>query len=777
MEKESKIPTEEERILRELISSLEKDNLKLKQEITKKEKVILKLEEELKSSHDVFKKFDKGKEKLDNILIKGRRSCNRQGIDYSKNLNNKTRPRQRSSQFQVCHYCSAYGHIRPLCYKLLRDWRWSGSQMLSKPPSNCVWMKKKLSLYAAHAARKSSSDGTWYFDRGCSRHMIGNAGNLTDIHREDGGQVTFGDGAKGAVIGRGRLKVDGLPKLENVLLVNGLKANLLSISQLCDQNLHVRGILKLLKYGAVRGLPAISSKTEAVCKGSMAGKQHRTPHSAVKIITAQRPLELLHIDLMGPVQTESIAGKWYVLVCVDNFSRFTWVEFIREKSDTYKVFASLCKRLMTEKNVVIGRIIRIRSDHGREFENNQFAQFCEKKGISHEFFAPKTPQQNGVAERKNKTLQEMARAMINSKNLPHKLWAEAVNTTCYISNRVHLRYLTHKTPYELWKGRKPKVHYFREFGSTCYVLRDREQLGKFDSRSIEETVNVEIADQNKNLPLLDDEESSMSRGPIEKTSTNLNAQPSEQAESHTLGEGSLVSDDEVEEIHENIAEIGPETEKAPSMRVQKNHPLDAVIGDINGGMKTRGRKQNYSEMVRFVCYTSALEPRRVEDALKDEFWIRAMQEELEQFDRNKVWTLVPRPANINVIGTKWVFKKKTDEEGNVVRNKARLVAQGYTQVEGVDFYETFAPVARLESIRLSLVVASSLKIKLHKMDVKSAFLNGYLAEEVYVEQPKGFVRGGVDKTLFIRKEGIVLTIAQVYVDDIIFGSTVDSAQK
>ncbi|KAG9442194.1 hypothetical protein H6P81_018048 [Aristolochia fimbriata] len=454
--------------------------------------------------------------------------------------------------------------------------------MSSKPPSNYVWVKKIISFYAAHTARKARSDGTWYFDSCCSRHMTCNAGNLTDIHREDGGQVTFGDGAKGAIIGRGRLKVDGFPKLENVLLVNGLKANLLSISQLCDQNLHVRftkegcvveddkrqsvlegtrtsdncyklnvsqqckytdvttaqlwhkrlhhlhsrEILKLLIYGAVRGLPAISSKTETVCKGCMAGKQHRTPHSA-----------LLHIDLMGPVQTESIAGKRYVLVCVDDFSRFTWVEFIREKSDTYKVFASLCKRLMNDKNIVIGKIIRIRSDHGREFENNQFAQFCEKRGISHEFSAPKTPQQNGVVERKNRTLQEMARAMINAKNLPHKLWAEAVNTTCYISNRVHLRYLTHKTPYELWKGRKPKVHYFREFGSTCYVLRDREQLGKFDTRSTEgifvgysrnshayrvyfrnnstviETVNIKIADQNENLPVLDDEESSMAKDP------------------------------------------------------------------------------------------------------------------------------------------------------------------------------------------------------------------------------------------------------------------------
>lgn len=198
----------------------------------------------------------------------------------------------------------------------------------------------------------------------------------------------------------------------------------------------------------------------------------------------------------------------------------------------------------------------------------------------------------------------------------------------------------------------------------------------------------------------------------------------------------------------------------------------------------------------------------MKEALTDEFWINAMQEELEQFKRNEVWELVPRPEGTNVIGTKWIFKNKTNEEGVITRNKARLVAQGYTQIEGVDFDETFAPVARLESIRLLLGVACILKFKLYQMDVKSAFLNGYLNEEAYVEQPKGFVdpthpdhvyrlkkalyglkqaprawyerltefltqqgyrKGGIDKTLFVKQDAENLMIAQIYVDDIVFG--------
>lgn len=133
-----------------------------------------------------------------------------------------------------------------------------------------------------------------------------------------------------------------------------------------------------------------------------------------------------------------------------------------------------------------------------------------------------------------------------------------------------------------------------------------------------------------------------------------------------------------------------------------------------------------------------LNQKNVKEAVVDNKWILAMQDELNQFTRNDVWYLVLRPTNTNVIGTKWIFRNKTDEKGNVVRNKARLVAQGYTQVEGIDFNETFAPVARLESVRLLLAIACHLKFKLYQMDVKSAFLNGLLKEEVYVEQPTGF---------------------------------------
>ena len=216
------------------------------------------------------------------------------------------------------------------------------------------------------------------------------------------------------------------------------------------------------------------------------------------------------------------------------------------------------------------------------------------------------------------------------------------------------------------------------------------------------------------------------------------------------------------------------------------------------------------------AFISQIEPKKINEALQDADWIEAMEEELEQFERNKVWQLVPKPRNQTVIGTRWVFKNKMNEEGIVKRNKARLVAQGYRQEEGIDYDETFAPVARLEAIRLFLAFASYKRMKVFQMDVKSAFLNGVLNEKVYVSQPpgfehpkfpdhvykldkalyglkqaprawyetlskfllgKGFTKGHIDNTLFIKKYGQDTLLIQIYVDDIIFGSSNESLCK
>jgi len=203
---------------------------------------------------------------------------------------------------------------------------------------------------------------------------------------------------------------------------------------------------KALTSEAIRGLPDLKIVEGTICDECQIGKQTRMSHPRLEHQVISKVLELLHMDLMGPMQVESIGGKMYVLVVVNDFSRFTWVNFIRKKSDTFDVFKDLCTQLQREKDC---GIVRIRSDHGTEFENARFDQYCSGEGIKHEFSSPITPQQNDIVERKNSTLQESARVMLHAKHLPYRFWNEAMNTTCHIHNRVTLRTGTSTTLYEL----------------------------------------------------------------------------------------------------------------------------------------------------------------------------------------------------------------------------------------------------------------------------------------------------------------------------------------
>ncbi|KAL0548827.1 hypothetical protein IC582_013303 [Cucumis melo] len=314
-----------------------------------------------------------------------------------------------------------------------------------------------------------------------------------------------------------------------------------------------------------------------------------------------------------------------------------------------------------------------------------------------------------------------------------------------------------------------------------------------------ETINVVINDLDSDIKQMNDEEDENSNMSEVRTMSTVEES---KADNSFDGPGKSLKKSSEEIINKKSKII-------LSAHVKKNHPTSFIIGDPSVGMQTRRKdKIDYLKMVVDSCYISTIGPLTVDSALKDEYWLNAMQEELLQFKRNNVWTLVSKPEGVNVISTKWIFKNKTDETGCVTKNKARLVAQGYTQVESVDFDETFALVARLEAIRLLLGISCIQKFKLYQMDVKSVFLNGYLNEEVYVAQPKCFVdsehpkhvyklnkalyglkqaprawydrltvylrgrgysRGEIDKTLFIHRKSDQLLVAQIYVDDIIFG--------
>ncbi|GKB01573.1 putative ribonuclease H-like domain-containing protein [Tanacetum coccineum] len=518
-------------------------------------------------------------------------------------------------------------------------------------------------------------------------------------------------------------------------------------------------------------------------------------------------------------------------------------------------------------------------------------EFCREKGIKREYSVARTPQQNGVAERKNKTLIEAARTMLADSKLPTTFWAEAISTACYVQNRVLIVKPHNKTPYELFRGIKPAIGFMKPFGCHVTILNTLDKLGKFDGKSDEgffvgyslsskafrvykeflgqdwiampiwkdasyfgdASPNIvddaqiedtdELHDEDDTTEESNDGSNLQNNGTADQqvntarqevntgsreVSTALpevnTATPEDLVGSSFASEDSHMEDQEIK--LGNIPQ-SYEVPTTPHTRIHKDHPIEHVIGDVQSSVQTRRMKTSYSEKgflsaiyegkshqdlhtCLFVCFLSQEEPKRISQALRDPAWVEAMQEELLQFKLQKVWILVDLPKGHRAIGTKWVYRNKKDERGIVIRNKARLVAQGHTQEEGIDYDEVFAPVARIEAIRLFLAYASYMGFMVYQMDVKSAFLYGQIEEEVYVCQPpgfedpdhpnkvykvvkalyglhqaprawydtlanyllcNGFERGKIDQTLFIKRHKGHILLVQIYVDDIIFGST------
>ncbi|WVZ63672.1 LOW QUALITY PROTEIN: hypothetical protein U9M48_013286 [Paspalum notatum var. saurae] len=470
------------------------------------------------------------------------------------------------------------------------------------------------------------------------------------------------------------------------------------------------------------------------------------------------PSELLHMDTVGPARVVSVSGKWYVLVVVDDFSRFSWVFFMEFKDEAFGFVRDLVLRLRNESHKAMRAI---RGDNGGEFET---------LGLEHQFSSPYTPPQNGVVERKNRTLVEMARTMLDEHRTPRRFWAETVNTACYIVNRIFLRAFLGKTSYELRFG---SVKHLRAFGSRCFVLKKAWHLDKFESRCLDgiflgyasnsrafrvwileakqvvETCEVSfdetmpcttpsfefLGDDEEGTPIFEDEEGAVDVGDAGATAPA--AAPAPSATSSDDEGGPLPTASSSLPRQQALAEAGPAEDAGevtsmivPSRQVQQDHPSHRMIGDIH--QRVTRSSVNSLAFFSHSAYVASFEPRDVSHALSDPNWVNAMHEELENFERNHVWDLVEPPPNCHPIGTKWVFKNKQGEDGMVVSNKARLVAQGFCQKEGIYYEETFAPVARLEAIRILLAFAASKGFKLQQMDIQPpGFESARFPDRVY----------------------------------------------
>jgi hypothetical protein len=222
-------------------------------------------------------------------------------------------------------------------------------------------------------------------------------------------------------------------------------------------------------------------ESDLVCAPCHHGKMIAASHSTVNTMMTEHLGQLLHMDTVGPSRVRSMGGKWYVLVIVDDYSRYSWVFFLESKHEVLEHFQSWALRLNNEHPNCLKAI---RSDNGAEFKNASFDEFCLEHEIEQQFSTPRVPQQNGVMERKNRTLVEMARTILDEHRTPRRFWADAISTAYYISNRIFLRSILHLTPFELRFGHKSSVSHFRPFGCKCFVLK-RGNLDKFESCSFD----------------------------------------------------------------------------------------------------------------------------------------------------------------------------------------------------------------------------------------------------------------------------------------------------
>ncbi|KAM1906652.1 hypothetical protein ACFX14_026396 [Malus domestica] len=508
----------------------------------------------------------------------------------------------------------------------------------------------------------------------------------------------------------------------------------------------------MVKKLMLKGLPQLDVRTDTVCAGCQYGKAHQLPYKESKF-KAKEPLELVHSDVFGPIKQPSIGGMRYMVTFIDDFSRYVWVFFMKEKFDTFSKFKEFRESAEGE---VGKKICCLRTDNGGEYSSSEFSQYLRECRIRHQYTCANTPQQNGVAERKNRHSAEVCQSMLHAKNVPERFWAEAMRTAAFVINRLPQLRLGFVSPFKKLWNMKPTVSYFRVFGCVCYVFVPNHLRSKFDKKAVR-CIFVGYNSQRKGWKCCDptngrcytsrdvvfDEASSWwsSEKEVLPDSREFGEKLQQKMGEHTIqlqpssDEAGDPNGDDVEQIvAQNPWQTGvyqqPNEEGGPS-ETEESTPQSQLR------RSTRTRRPN-PKYANAAIIEKATEPETFEEASQSSKWMTAMKEEIDALQQNQTWDLVPKPRDVKPISCKWVYKIKCRPDGSIERYKAQLVARGFSQQYELDYDETFSPVAKLTTVRVLLALAANKDWNLYQMDVKNAFLHGELDRNIYMMQPMGF---------------------------------------
>lgn len=486
---------------------------------------------------------------------------------------------------------------------------------------------------------------------------------------------------------------------------------------------------------------------EKICQICVKGKMTRNKFPRHAEHRASEPGDLIHSDVCGPMEKDTCSGNKYFLTFTDDFSRYTVVYVIKNKS---QVFEKLKEYVEIVKNKFGRNIKMLRSDGGGEYMSNEVTSFLKSHGIQRQVTAPYTPQQNGVSERKNRTLVDMVRCMLIESCLDIKYWGEAVLAANYINNR--LPTCDGVTPFERWNGYTASIRHLRPFGSVAYVHIPKHKRSKFAPKG-ERLILSGYSEEAKAYRFVDGRTSYLT---ISRDAVFVEDKVLERREE--CSDDMMKPKEEVEVIlrTNEIKEVTRDNLVEP-MREQVHQEEGAARGGENVELRVSSRigKGVPPQRYGFKTVEEMKEPKTRKQAISSsdrKKWEEAMEDEMTSLNENETWELVDPPRDRKIIGCKWVFAKKKNVEGEVVRYKARLVAQGYSQKYGEDYNEVFAPVVKQTTVRTLLAVAAEKNLIVQQADVKTAFLNGDIDSEIFMKQPEGYeVKGKEEKVCKLKK--------------------------
>lgn len=748
-----------------------------------------------------------------------------------------------------CHFCHEPGHIRRNCIKFKK-------YVENKAVSSKIESEKDSRFNKWYVKSFNCEKHLWLIDSGATSHVANDESLFSDIRKERIGTITVANGEKIDCLGTGTVTIEVYVEgrimevmLDNVLFVPQADSNLVSVSRLIEkgfavifdssgcfldkddnrlliaeksENLYKLNIMNEKVYlnrsenkrlcihewhlrlahrnlndimeMKKRGLKIKDCNCEIICESCIKGKLSRTPFPATAVPT-DNVLDCIVSDICGPMPINSYGGAKYFATFIDVHSKYSAVYFLKTKDE---VEDRLIEYLEYLKNIFERKVKVFRSDRGTEYMSNRVQDYLKSEGIKFQCTVAYSPQQNGIAERKNRTLVEACRAMLAESKLPKGFWAEAILNANYTFNRVLAKNMS-QTPVEIFFGKKQKFSGFHEFGCSVYGMIPQQKRNKLDDKAQkyafvgydESSKGYRLADVNsrkviisRDVVFLNEKYMDTYRSGIEVDDSlvwisledDINSEHRWQSELDELdsdvpmkNEGGTETEIVNEPEHENynlnsdenqikeeeisndndsqIQEERSDDENFESCEEEEVNNEEQTVDETvlrRSSRENKGVNSKYDDYIVYTANQHIYEPKSYADALKSSDsskWKEAMNEEMESILNNMTWDLVDLPSGKQAIGCKWVYKLKLDDKGNVCRYKARLVAKGYSQKYGENYDEVFAPVARSTTFRILLSIAGIKGYHVKHFDVKTAFLNGEIEEEIYMNQPPGFKVG------------------------------------